>query len=379
MLKIKKMENRNTSIVKEKYDSHKIRVIAFYLPQFHPTPENDRWWGRGFTEWTNVGKAKPLFKGHYQPKVPADLGYYDLRLPESRIAQAELARQYGVEGFCYWHYWFGNGRQLLQRPFNEVLTSGKPDFPFCLAWANHSWEDKQFSKEGTHRMLMEQLYPGDHDYVAHFNSVLPAFEDDRYIKVNGKPLFVIYSPTLIPDTTHFIEIWQEEARKRGFSIHFVAHTTSSLELNMLKQKGFDASVIVRLFDVFKKDFGFLEKLTMKLRRIAMNHGSRIDYERASRFFVGKEEENIDCYPTIIPNWDHSPRSGRTGHILVNSTPEKFEKHARQVFRIVKNKPEELRIVFLKSWNEWAEGNYMEPDLKFGRGYLEALRRALNTY
>ena len=118
---------------------NKIRVLAFYLPQFHPIPENDKWYGKGFTEWTNVGKAKPLFRGHYQPRVPADLGYYDLRVPETRQAQADMAREYGVEAFCYWHYWFGNGRRLLERPFNEVLESGKPDFPFCLAWANHSW------------------------------------------------------------------------------------------------------------------------------------------------------------------------------------------------------------------------------------------------
>lgn len=169
-------------------NKYKVRVIAFYLPQFHPTPENDKWWGKGFTEWTNVGKAKPLFKGHYQPKVPADLGYYDLRVPETRREQAELARQYGIEGFCYWHYWFGNGRQLLQRPFQEVLASGEPDFPFCLAWANHSWEDKQFNKEGGNKMLMEQLYPGDEDYIAHFNAVLPAFKDPRYIRVNGEAL-----------------------------------------------------------------------------------------------------------------------------------------------------------------------------------------------
>lgn len=356
----------------------KVRVIAFYLPQFHPTPENDKWWGKGFTEWTNVGKAKPLFKGHYQPKVPADLGYYDLRLPESRIAQAELAQAYGVEGFCYWHYWFGNGRQLLQRPFNEVLASGKPDFPFCLAWANHSWEDKQFSKEGTHRMLMEQLYPGDKDYIAHFNSVLPAFEDHRYIKVDGKPLFVIYAPKEVPEVSHFIDVWQNEAAKHGFRIHFVAHTNFSSDLSQFRSEGFDASVIVRLFDVFKQDFSLWERINAKLQRIVLKQGRRIDYERASHFFNGPEDTLPDCYPTLIPNWDHSPRSGRVGHILINSTPEKFEAHALRTFKSVLKKPMEQRIVFLKSWNEWAEGNYMEPDLKFGRGYLEALKRALGA-
>lgn len=156
-----------------------VRVIAFYLPQFHPTPENDLWWGKGFTEWTNVGKARPLFRGHYQPKVPADLGYYDLRVPETRKAQAEMAREYGIEGFCYWHYWFGNGRELLDFPFKEVLKSGEPDFPFCLGWANHSWEDKQFNKEGNSKILMEQQYPGDTDYTEHFYSLLPAFKDPR--------------------------------------------------------------------------------------------------------------------------------------------------------------------------------------------------------
>jgi lipopolysaccharide biosynthesis protein len=155
------------------------RILATYLPQFHPIPENDAWWGKGFTEWTNVGKAKPLFRGHYQPRVPADLGYYDLRLPEVRQQQADMAREYGVEGFCYWHYWFGKGKQLLERPFNEVLTSGKPDFPFCLSWANHSWQDKQFSKEGTNRMLIEQQYPGEEDHMNHFHTLLPAFKDKR--------------------------------------------------------------------------------------------------------------------------------------------------------------------------------------------------------
>ena len=360
------------------YDKKKVRVIAFYLPQFHPTPENDEWWGKGFTEWTNVGKAKPLFRGHYQPKVPADLGYYDLRLPESRIAQAELARQYGIEGFCYWHYWFGNGRQLLQRPFNEVLASGKPDFPFCLAWANHSWEDKQFSKEGTHRMLMEQLYPGEADYVAHFNSVLPAFQDHRYIRVDGKPLFVVYSPHNVPDMDVFISVWQREAAKHGFQIHFVANTENASDIDGFKQQGFDAAVVVRLFDVFRRGYSLLARMNAKAQRILFGQGRRIEYSHAARFFSGAEDSHDDIYPTLIPNFDHSPRSGRKAHILVNSTPEKFRIHAERMFRSVAGKDEENRIVFLKSWNEWGEGNYMEPDLKFGRGYLEALKKAIDN-
>ncbi|MBQ4029820.1 MAG: glycoside hydrolase family 99-like domain-containing protein, partial [Prevotella sp.] len=172
----------------------KARVIAYYLPQFHPIPENDKYWGKGFTEWTNVAKARPLFRGHYQPRIPADLGFYDLRMPEVREAQAELAREAGIEGFCYWHYWFGHGKRLLERPFNEVVASGKPDFPFCLAWANHDWTTKTWEKGVKDGMIAEQLYLGKEDYRLHFNTLLPAFKDHRYIRIDGKPLFVIYDP-----------------------------------------------------------------------------------------------------------------------------------------------------------------------------------------
>ena len=200
----------------------KARVIAYYLPQFHPIPENDQWWGKGFTEWTNVARARPLFRGHYQPRVPADLGFYDLRLPEVREAQAEMARAAGIEGFCYWHYWFGNGKRLLERPFNEVLHSGKPDFGFCLAWANHSWSNKTWENSGAKpRILMEQCYGGVEDNRAHFNAVLPAFHDKRYIRVDGKPLFVVYAPLDIPRVGEFLEqcgLWRWRTACRGFTL-----------------------------------------------------------------------------------------------------------------------------------------------------------------
>ena len=199
------------------------RLIAFYLPQFHPIPENDLWWGAGFTEWTNVAKAKPLFQRHYQPRSPADLGYYDLRVPEVRVAQAKLARDAGIEGFCYWHYWFA-GKRLLERPFNEVLNSGEPDYPFCLGWANESWSGIWHG--APNRILMEQTYPGTQDYERHFYAVLDAFQDARYIRVRNKPLFVIYRPLEIPKCSAFLEQWQTLASKNGLDgIHFVAHTT----------------------------------------------------------------------------------------------------------------------------------------------------------
>ncbi|MBR1455274.1 MAG: glycoside hydrolase family 99-like domain-containing protein, partial [Lachnospiraceae bacterium] len=194
----------------------KARVIAFYLPQFHPTPENDKFWGKGFTEWTNVAKAKPLFKGHHQPHIPADLGFYDLRMPEVRDAQAKLARDAGIEGFCYWHYWFGNGKQFLQKIFDEVVESGKPDFPFCVGWANHSWNNKNWVNTPTFSKdyyIAEQTYPGAEDNEKHFYSLLKAFKDPRYIKVDGKLLFYIFAPLKFPNVSAFISQWNELAKK----------------------------------------------------------------------------------------------------------------------------------------------------------------------
>jgi lipopolysaccharide biosynthesis protein len=355
-----------------------VRIIATYLPQFHPIPENDEWWGKGFTEWTNVGKAKPLFRGHYQPRVPADLGYYDLRLPEVRQQQADMAKEYGVEGFCYWHYWFGHGKRLLERPFNEVLASGQPDFPFCLSWANHSWQDKQFSKEGTNRMLIEQLYPGEDDYLAHFYTLLPAFKDKRYIRVDNKPLFQIYLALKFPDVNKFIQCWQREARKNGLEgIHFVSHALNEGDYESTAKEGFDAMNIVRLYDIYKRKFSLPERAFMKMRRVWFKHGSIFDYGKLYKYFTNENDKRENWYPSIVPNWDHSPRSGRRGNIFINSTPEVFKKHASQVLEKVKDKKPDHRIIFLKSWNEWAEGNYMEPDLKFGRGYLEALKLAIS--
>ncbi|MFN9864755.1 MAG: glycoside hydrolase family 99-like domain-containing protein [Bacteroidota bacterium] len=360
--------------------SGRVRILATYLPQFHPIPENDEWWGKGFTEWTNVGKAKPLFPGHYQPRVPADLGYYDLRLPEVRQAQADMARECGVEGFCYWHYWFGNGKRLLERPFNEVLASGKPDFPFCLSWANHSWQDKQFSKEGSERMLMEQTYGGEEDYMLHFNTLLPAFLDKRYIRVDDKPLFQIYLPLKFDDVATFIQVWQREAKKNGLAgIHFVGHTLQEEDAPKMLAKGFDAITIVRLYHFYKHTYSVRERALMKMKRLWLKHGGIFDYEKLSQYFSDQKDKTDNWYPTIIPNWDHSPRSGRRGNIFVNSNPQAFKKHAKQVLDTVKEKTPEHRIIFLKSWNEWAEGNYMEPDLKFGRGYIDALKQAVDEF
>ena len=352
----------------------KARIIAFYLPQYHPIPENDAWWGKGFTEWTNVGKAKPLYRGHYQPRVPADLGYYDLRVPETRQAQADMARSYGVEGFMYWHYWFGGGKRLLERPFNEVLASGEPDFPFALAWANETW--KGFAHGLTNRnTLIEQRYLGEQDYIDHFHAVLPAFRDRRYITVDGKPLFMVYKPLQHPDMQAFVELWQRLARENGLpGIYFVGQAEVGQEQKILRL-GMDAACIFRMMECVNRR-PFLKKAVQRIKSNLFKHPRVFRYAEAARWFVGPEDTRDDIIPTIYSGWDHTPRSGCEGTVFSHYTPDVFERHVKQVLRAVENKPASLKIVFVKSWNEWGEGNYMEPDRRYGLQFLERLKKCV---
>lgn len=273
---------------------------------------------------------------------------------------------------------------MLERPFKEVLESGQPDFPFCLGWANHSWEDKTFNKEGTSRVLMEQQYPGEKDDIDHFMALLPAFKDERYLTVGSgkekKPIFYIFRPFNLPNAKKFISLWQRLALENGLNgIHFIGQIDKAKNINELKEMGFDAVNMIRLLDFIKQDSSIFGKIYTKIMRVIFRRGRIFEYSRAAKFFTGEEDRQSDCYPTLIPNWDHSPRSGRHNHILIHSTPQKFENHVLKTFENVIHKDPEKRIVFIKSWNEWAEGNYMEPDLKFGLSYLEALRSALNKF
>ena len=382
-------------------DNKKARVIAFYLPQFHPIPENDKWWGKGFTEWTNVAKAKPLFKGHYQPRIPADLGFYDLRLPEVREQQAEMAREAGIEGFCYWHYWFSHDKKLLERPFQEVLQSGKPDFPFCLGWANHNWTNKSWdvgTRKQKEMTLMEMVYNED-EYRKHFYDVLSAFKDSRYISVDEKPLFLIWSPNDIPSAHTFIQLWQQLAHENGLKgIHFVGiqqnivNTDIHIKDLLLKRipnqasmlykrvldQGFDAvnSRGYNRADLCCRTLWDILFRTLAIRLFKYFPISKCNQRKINRKLYTKEDTLENIYPTIMPNWDRSPRSGKKARIYTNSTPEVFAEQVEIALDLVKDKQPEHQIIFLMSWNEWAEGNYMEPDLKFGHGFLDALRKKL---
>jgi len=354
---------------------HTARIIAFHLPQFHPTPENDQWWGKGFTEWTNVAKAKPLFPGHYQPRIPADLGFYDLRLPEARHAQAVLARRYGIEGFCYYHYWFG-GRRILERPVNEILASGQPDFPFCLCWANHSWNT---AWQGTDKMLIEQTYPGFDDHAAHFDWLLKAFSDPRYLRMEGKPILVIYKPDDIPDVQSVMTFWRNRAAKAGLPGLYLLGVSHRNERWDPRKRGLDASTMQALP---RRDGRIPRRyLSMKLRLALRGNSHELtiwDYEEIRNILLRHNAVEWEDFPLVLPNWDNTPRTGMRGLVFHQSTPELFRGHLREAIDRVRDRTPEKRIVFLKAWNEWAEGNYVEPDRRWGHGYLEVIRDEISS-
>ena len=354
----------------------KPRLIAFYLPQFYPTTENDEWWGKGFTEWTNVGRAKPLFKGHYQPRVPADLGYYDLRIPKVRIQQAEMAKEAGIEGFCYWHYWF-NGRRLLDRVFTEVVDSGKPNFPFCLCWANHSWYQKTWDPDKPNKLLIEQTYSGIDDYIAHYNAMLPAFKDSRYIKVDGKLLFAVYAPLEIPDVKLFIEIWNRLAKENGLAgFYFVGFTFGVKNIKTILELGFDSVTVDYIYDAYAFHTFPLKIFLEKIKRKILKIPRLLEYEQYMDCVLSEYQLGSNIHPCLLPNFDHSPRSAHRGCIIVGNTPEKWGKLCRQMFNKLQTRSQQENLLFVKSWNEWGEGNYLEPDLKYGRKYVEMTKQAI---
>lgn len=363
-----------------------IRVIAIYLPQFHPIPENDEAWGKGFTEWVNVAQARPLFRGHYQPRIPRDLGFYDLRMPEIREAQAKMAREAGIEGFMYWQYYFGNKKKLLEKPFEEVLTTGKPNFPFCLGWANHSWQTLTWKRDASFRegktMIMQQLYDGEKQYVEHFLYNLPAFKDNRYITVEGKPLFVIWNPKDHSDQiTLMIKTWRRLATQNGLKgIYFVGRQYFGDTLDQILNIGFDAVYQERLGNALNG--GEKWRLWNKIKYYIQAHFgiqlglNKHDFSKRYNLLVSDEASRSEVIPTLLTGYDRSPRAGKKALIFYNFTPNSWRNHIRDVFRHVSHKDDEHKIVFLKSWNEWGESNYIEPDLKYGSTMLDILKEEL---
>ena len=367
---------------------NKIKPIAIYLPQFHPIPENDEWWGKGFTEWTNVSKAQPRFEGHYQPHLPADLGFYDLRLEEARLAQEQLAKIYGIHGFCYYHYWF-NGKRLLHEPLDRKLKNPKEDLPFMMCWANENWTRTWdgLDKE----ILLKQEYSFDDDQ-AHIQHLISFFKDDRYIKVEGKPVFIIYKPRLFPNIEKTVSLWREEVKKAGFPDLYIGFSQNLAQSFVPSEKGFDFGFqfqpnfgsesngrfygISRMKIIKHKlkvllGYRIKKKLGIKLERLNSYH----DYDKY-REIQEKAGYKKDIFPGITPMWDNSARRKEGSFILHDSTPEKYKKW---LSFIKENYPWDTvpeSFLFINAWNEWAEGNHLEPCQKWRTAYLEATKEAL---
>jgi hypothetical protein len=358
----------------------RIRTIAFYLPQFHPIPENDVWWGKGFTEWTNVVAARPLFRGHYQPHLPADLGFYDLRLPETREAQAELAREHGISGFCYYHYWF-NGHRLLERPFQEVLESGRPKFPFCLCWANEPWSRRWLGEERD--ILMAQTYSREDD-EAHSEYLSSVFSDERYITVGNRPVFLLYRPVSHPDPIRFTTFLRSAARRATGNEPYLVAVDAGFWNQDGRRFGFDTTLH------FEPQLGVLPGALddrSSIARLAQNVELGVLSRRLKLYdYIEARRKMTPCLsgfpqiPCVLVGWDNSPRRGISGSICVGANPPSFGKELRRTLSNWKKSPfRQDNLIFINAWNEWAEGNHLEPDQKWGRAYLNELRSALEDF
>ena len=358
------------------------RLIAINLPQFHPFKENDEWWGKGFTEWTNVVKARPRFKGHYQPHLPADTGFYDLRLPEAREMQAEMARKYGIYGFCYYHYWF-NGKQLMERPVNEILALGKPDFPFMLCWANENWT--RAWDGGEKEILIEQHYSKEDD-IAHMEYLCQnVFSDKRYIRINKRPFFAIYRPELIPDIKDSIKTWREVASKHNIDLYLGFMRADTISRQEILDAGFDISIDFQPHFISKKKWWLEKNIWIDiLRKYLLGKKTPVmpilsDYEKYADYACSKlNSKKFKEFPSITPSWDNSPRrTGQSFWALTNSTPSKYGKWLQYILKNFKPYTKEENFIFINAWNEWAEGNHLEPDQKWGQAYLKETKTILD--
>jgi hypothetical protein len=370
-----------------------VKPIAIVLPQFHPIPENNLWWGEGFTEWTSVVKAKPRFKGHYQPHLPSSLGFYDLRLPEAREAQAELAKRYGIYGFCYYHYWFA-GRRVLEKPVDAILATGQPDFPFMLCWANENWTRSWDG--GFDKVLLAQQYSVD-DFILHARHLVPYFQDPRYIRIEGKPIFAIYKDADIDAIEACLEAFRTELSRHNIEVYLcrferrIGTDRDTARAYSLFDAGIEFQPLTRQFDLATLPTNRVHGVTRYLKPSAyyrwlrrqmglpMQKGDQVyNYQ-----FVVDTDLQYDfqngwpIFPGVSPGWDNSPRRpGGGALILRDSTPDRFQTWVEGKIKRTDWDLLPQHFLFVNAWNEWAEGNHLEPCEKWGCQYLEALQRGM---
>lgn len=372
-----------------------MKIIAFYLPQFHNIPENNEWWGDGFTEWVNVKKAVPLYEGHEQPRIPLDDNYYNLLDDNVKVWQSKLAKKYGIYGFCYYHYWF-NGKLLLEKPMEQMLANKEIDLPFCISWANEAWT-KAWVNEET-KVLIPQKYGVKKEWKEHFEYLVPFFKDDRYIKENNKPLFIIYRPEVISCLNPMLKYWKQLAIVHGFDgIEFAYQSLAFEELEDRDDRYFKYEIEFQPTyarnDLTVSKYSHIKKFRKRVARLVerksgidllrfgwsalskMAKSNIISYDDAWNAILKRVPDSTKSVPGAFVGWDNSPRHGNRARIFVGDTPEKFKNYmSKQIKRAKRIYHKDM--IFLYAWNEWAEGGYLEPDTRNGYKYLEAIRDAL---
>ncbi|MGL4632154.1 MAG: glycoside hydrolase family 99-like domain-containing protein [Leadbetterella sp.] len=350
------------------------KVLAIHLPQFHPIAENNEWWGEGFTEWTNVVKAQPLFKGHYQPHLPADLGFYDLRLSEARKAQADLAKEYNIDGFAYYHYWF-HGKRILNQPIDEILESKQPDFPFCYFWANETWSRRWEGNES--KVLMAQNY-SEEDDRAHAEFLITSFKDERYIKIGNRPLFVVYRPFELPNAKKTIAIFEDVCRKNGVEKPFFVASDSQNHEDDPREIGFDCSLHFQtrhhLLSEFMVEKSSIKKTIRNLAKGVFSSKLRVYTYKKYKQRAKDQVFKYPGFPCVNVGFDNTARKGQNAIVIHGQNVPEFEDSLVDAKNKAFELPLDQQLVFINAWNEWAEGNHLEPDKKFGRAFLEAVKR-----
>lgn len=360
-----------------------MKLVAFYLPQFHPIPENNTWWGEGFTEWVNVKKSKPLFHGHYQPREPLNDNYYDLMDDSVMEWQMKLARKYGIGAFCYYHYWF-NGRKVLEKPVERLLQNPKANLPFCMSWANEPWTRTWHGAGGEKEVLIRQQYGAEKEWEEHFNYLLEFFKDKRYLKIDNKPIFLIYRIGSIPKCNQMLALWDELAKKNGFDGIFLVKMLTWIDRDT-KSKYINASVDFepgkwrrsqkkdgKYIEEIKEKFCEMHKDSKFLNRFFCNI---LSYRKVNKGMLNQVHKKNE-FRGVFVDYDDSPRRGRAATIFKGSNPKRFEKYL--TMQINNSIREENDYLFINAWNEWGEGNYLEPDKKYGYAYLHAIKRALKN-
>jgi hypothetical protein len=367
-----------------------MKPIAFYLPQFYSFPENDKWWGKGFTEWTNVRKSKPLFKGHYQPTIPLNENFYSLENIETMKWQVELAKKYGIYGFCFYHYWFGENRQLMEKPVDAFLEHKEIDFPYCLSWANHNWSRTWVG--GDKDILMDMRYGGREEWEKHFQYLLPFFKDPRYIKINDKPAFVIYMPGDVPELDQMMAYFQSRAMQVGLNGITIIAQNEPLQDEKLNDVidyfiEYQPNYAMTLYKtnpqkVYLESFPFasnmfLYKLKMYLRRRLhlKQNATPLSYDAIWNYILNHTPKSAKTVAGAFVRCDVSPRRQERALIFTGDTPEKFEKYMKLLNKKIQ-KEYSTDYLFISAWNEWGEGMYLEPDEKHKYGYLEAIKESL---